>query len=78
MMENISIPVPPYIARAFEKADTAVKRKAEIYINAWLSDFFSNKPANEQLFAIMKKASSEAKTNGYTPEKLNELLNDGD
>ncbi|MFI5137353.1 MAG: hypothetical protein ACHQIM_05960 [Sphingobacteriales bacterium] len=75
-MENISIPVPPYIARAFEKADTAVKRKAEIYINAWLSDFFNDRSANEQLFAIMKKATAEAKANGLTPEQLDELLKD--
>jgi len=75
-MENISIPFPPYIARAFEKADTSVKRKAEIYINAWLNDFFSGKPANEQLFAIMKKATVEAKANGLTPEQLDELLKD--
>jgi len=73
-MENITIPVPPYIARAIEKADKSVKRKAEIYINAWLNDFFSNKPANEQLFAIMKKATAEAKANGLTPEQLDGLL----
>ena len=75
-MENISIPVPPDIARAFKKADISVKRKAEIYINAWLSDFFSGKPADEQLFAIMKKATAEAKANGFTPEQLDELLKD--
>jgi hypothetical protein len=67
-MENISIPIPPYLARAFKKADPSVKRKAEVYINAWLSDFFSDKPANEQLFAIMKKATAEAKANGLTPD----------
>ena len=77
-MENISIPVPPYIARAFENADSNVKRKAEIYINAWLSDFFSTKSANEQLFAIMKQATAEANSNGLTPEKLDELLNNED
>lgn len=75
-MENISIPVPPFIARAFKKADSSVKRKAEIYINAWLNDFFSNKPANEQLFDIMKKATEEANTKGFTPDKLDELLKD--
>ena len=73
-MENITIPVPPYIARAFENADNEVKRKAEIYINAWLSDFFSGKPANEQLFAMMKKATAKASANGLTQEKLDELL----
>jgi hypothetical protein len=75
-MENLSIPVPPYIARAFERADDSVKRKAEIYINAWLNDFFSDKSANEQLFAIMKKATDEAKANGLTAEQLDKLLND--
>ena len=77
-MENISIPVPPYIARAFENADMTVKRKAEIYINAWLSDFFSAEPGNDQLFAIMKKATAEAKSNGFTQEKLDDLLKDED
>lgn len=75
-MENISIPVPPFIARAFENADSSVKRKAEIFINAWLSDFFSSKPANERLFDIMDKAAREAKAKGLTPDKLDELLKD--
>jgi hypothetical protein len=77
-MENITIPVPPFIAQAFAKADAAVKRKAEIYINAWLNDFFSGQPANERLFALMKKGTSEAKAKGFTPDQLDELLKDGD
>jgi len=75
-MENIQIPVPPFIAKAYQNADSSVKRKAEIFINAWLSDFFSEKSSNEQLFEVMKKASSEAKANGLTPDKLDELLKD--
>ncbi|HLZ16137.1 MAG TPA: hypothetical protein VKQ08_03820 [Cyclobacteriaceae bacterium] len=75
-MENISISVPPYIARAFEAADSSVRRKAEIYINAWLSDFFSKKSPNEQLFDIMKRATTEAKSNGFSPDQLDELLKD--
>lgn len=75
-MENITIPVPPFIARAFAEADGAVKRKAEIYINAWLNDFFSNRPANEKLFELMQKGSAEAKANGLTPGTLEELLKD--
>ena len=75
-MENITIPVPPFIARAFERADSTVKRKAEIYINAWLNDFFSDKPANEQFFDIMKKAEVEARAKGFTPAKLDELRKD--
>ena len=39
-MENITIPVPPFIAKQFAKANVAEKRKAEAYINAWLADFF--------------------------------------
>jgi hypothetical protein len=75
-MENILIPVPPFIAQAYEKADWTVKRKAEIYINAWLYDFFSSRPANEQLFEVMQKGSAEARANGFTSEKLEELLKD--
>ena len=76
-MENISIPVPPSIAQAFNKADATVKRRAEVFINAWLNNFLNDKSANEQLFAIMKKATQEAKANGLTPEGLDDLLNDG-
>jgi hypothetical protein len=75
-MENISIPVPPYIARAFEKADIAEKRKAEIYINAWLSNYFGSEPANEKLFIIMKKATDEALANGFSQDQMDELLTD--
>ena len=35
-----------------------------------------NPTANEQLFAIMKKATSEAEANGLTAEQLDELLKD--
>ena len=75
-MENITIPVPPFIASAFAKADPGTKRKAEIYINAWLNDFFSTKPANEQLFDQMKKATLEARSKGFTADKLDDLLKD--
>jgi hypothetical protein len=33
-------------------------------------------PPNEQLFAIMKKATAEAKANGLTAGQLDELLKD--
>ncbi len=41
-------------------------------------DFFSAEPGNDQLFAIMKKATAEAKSNGFTQEKLDDLLKDED
>lgn len=77
-MENITIPVPPFIAQAFAKADAGVRRKAEIYINAWLNDFLSGQSANERLFALMQKGTAEAKANGFTPDKMDELLRDED
>jgi|GEM_PF-999179 len=75
-MENITIPVAPFIAQAFAKADSTVKRKAEIYINAWLNDFFSTRPANEQLFEIIQRGSGEAKANEFTSEQLDSFLQD--
>jgi len=75
-MKTISLNVPPKIAQAFENADDSVKQKAEIYINAWLDDFLSRKSPNEKLKSIMKKATKEARDNGFTPDKLSELLND--
>lgn len=73
-MTTIAINVPPNLALAFEKADEERKKKAELFINAWLNDFFSNKSANDRLFDIMEKASIEAKANGFDEEQLKELL----
>lgn len=75
-MKTISLNVPPKIARAFEQADESVKQKAEIYINSWLDSFLSKQRPNDRLKAIMENATQEAKKNGLTPDKLNELLND--
>jgi hypothetical protein len=75
-MKTISLNVPPNIAKAFEQADASVKQKAEIYINAWLDGFLSKSLPNERLKSIMANASAEAKKNGFTPDKLDELLKD--
>jgi hypothetical protein len=77
-MENITIAVPPFIAQAYAKADATIRRKAEIYINAWLNDFFSTRSANETLFELMDKGGEEARLKGLTQEKLDELLSDED
>jgi hypothetical protein len=77
-METISISVPPFIARAFEKADVTTKRKAETYINAWLSHYFSSRTGKERLQDLMNKGASEAESNGLTPEKLEDLFRDED
>jgi len=74
-MKTIAINVPPKIADAFEKADEGSKRKAEIYINAWLTDYFGSQSANERLFSIMKQATAEAKANGFDEGELDKLPN---
>lgn len=73
-MKTIAIKVSPNLADAYEKADIEYKRKAEQYINAWLTHFFNNQKANDTLFDIMKKATIEAEKNGFTESKLQELL----
>ena len=75
-MESIVINVPPYIADAYKNADEDKRRNAEIYINTFLDELFSDEPANERLFKTMKKATTEAKANGFTPDMMDELLKD--
>ena len=75
-MKNISIPVPPYIAIAYERADEKQRRNAQAYINTWLNAFFSKKSPDERLITTLKKASAEAKAKGFAPDKLDELLKD--
>ncbi len=74
VMKTIAINVPPNLADAFEKADIERKRTAELYINAWLVDFFGQQSANERLFEIMNKATAEAKAKGFSDAELQELL----
>jgi len=75
-MESIVINVPPYIADAYKNADEGKRRNAEIYINTFLDELFSDEPANERLFKTMKKATTEAKANGFTPDMMDEFLKD--
>ncbi|MCS3736215.1 hypothetical protein [Mucilaginibacter dorajii] len=69
-MKKITINVPPNLADAFEKADAESKRKAELFINAWLTDFFSKQTANDRLFEVMKMATQEASANGFNETEL--------
>jgi hypothetical protein len=73
-MKKIAINVPPNLADAFEKADGESKRKAELFINAWLTDFFSKQTANDRLFEVMKMATQEATANGFNEAELQALL----
>lgn len=74
-MKKIAINVPPNLADVFENADGESKRKAELFINAWLTDFFSKQTPNDRLFDIMKKATKEVNSKGFNEEELQALLN---
>lgn len=76
-MKKIAINVPPKLAEAFEKADGESKRKAELFINAWLTDFFSKETSNDRLFDMMKKATAEAASKGFDEKELQALLKNG-
>ncbi len=75
-MESIIVNVSAHIANAFKNADEKKRRNVEIFINTCLDELFSNESANERLFKTMKKATDEAKANGFTSDMLNELLKD--
>ena len=75
-MKTITINVLPEIANSFEKADERHRNRIEMYINAYLHDMFSKESANERLLEIMKKSSAEAKSNGFKPEMLEEIVED--
>ncbi|MGN6342813.1 MAG: hypothetical protein ACTHML_17700 [Ginsengibacter sp.] len=77
-MDSITINVAPALANAFKNADETKRRNAEIYINAFLNEIFSEEPANERLFETMKKATAEAKFHGFSPEMMDELLKDNE
>ena len=75
-MDTISIHVPNSLANIYKHANDEQKKKAEEYINAWLSSFLSTKTPNDQLFSIMKQATDLAKKNGLSPEILDQLMKD--
>ncbi|MBI5217418.1 MAG: hypothetical protein HY958_00615 [Bacteroidia bacterium] len=74
-MEQISIPLNDETASLYLRANREKKRKAEFLVNFWLMDFFkSRKKAKNELFEIMDEIGAIAKSNGLTPEILEEIL----
>ena len=73
-MNTITINVTPENANYFYKANERIRNRVEVYINALLSETFCEKSPDERLLDIMEKASAEAKSNGYKPEMLEEIL----
>jgi hypothetical protein len=64
------------MANAFKNADENKRRNVEAYINTFLTEFFSGESPNQRLFQTMKKATAEAKANGFKPELMEGLLED--
>jgi hypothetical protein len=75
-MQTISIHVPPALAKTYENANEEKKQRAEQFINAWLESFLGSKTPDDRMFDLMKQATANAKKNGLTPEKLEELIKD--
>ena len=50
------------------------KSRVELYVNMWLKEIFSPTSANQRLFEIMKRSSTEAKRNGFQPEMLEDII----
>lgn len=74
-MEQVSIPLNSETSSLYMRASREKKRKAEFLVNFWLKDFFRNRKKNrDELFQIMDEISAIAKSNGLTPEKLEEIL----
>lgn len=74
-MEQVSIPLNDETASLYLRANREKKRKAEFLVNFWLKDFFkTRKKAKDELFEIMDEISAIAKSNGLTPQILEEIL----
>ena len=54
------------------------KEKLKLILMHGWQIFFSTRPANDELFKLMKKGTAEAKASGLTLNKLEELLNDNE
>lgn len=80
-MEQIVIEVSATTARKWRKASTRLKLEVSRLLDSRIPVFLDkkkggNQTANEKLFSLMKKASTEAKSTGLTEKKLDELLKD--
>jgi F0F1-type ATP synthase membrane subunit b/b' len=77
-METISLKVSPAIAKAFEKADDRLKKKAEILANLLFENLLKPNTASNKLETILDKGAAEAAANGFTPDQLEDLLKEGE
>lgn len=66
-MKTIELKVSTRAANIFNNLDSNRKKQLEKSLENWLEP-------NNSLVQIMKEMSDEAKRNGLTPEKLDEML----
>lgn len=77
-MKSINIPLDPLTAKAFAAATAEERSQASELVARWLRNILGRKEASgETLFATMEQIGRVAESNGLTPEKLDELLNEG-
>ena len=70
--KEITIRVSPQAASLYEAASVQDRRKLDLLLSLKLNEVRSS---TRSLVEIMHEASAEAKTQGLTPELLQEILN---
>ena len=71
-VENITIPVDPQAARAYNSAPPEERQKIQALLALWLRDLVTAEPAT--LKQIMDEVSRNARARGLTPDLLESLL----
>lgn len=70
---EITVHVRPDVARAYEAASEADRRKMALLVSFQLTEFMQS---SQSLDEAMSAMSREAKRNGLTPEILDSILRD--
>ncbi len=73
MMETITIPVDPAIAKAYREADPEKQQKIATIVNDWLKSIIQEKE-EKSLEEIIEEMQYQAKANGLTQEILEQIL----
>lgn len=71
--KEITIRVSSEAAQIYESASEEKRRKLDALLGIWLSE--AERPTRP-LEDIIRDASEQARKNGLTPEKLDEILNE--
>ncbi len=71
-VENITIPVDPQAASAYNSAAPEERQKMQALLALWLRDLVAAEPAT--LKQIMDDVSRQARARGLSPDLLESLL----